>query len=95
MFIILGCHMLQVTLVYHRPLDAAWEEAAKGLRKYFAQVGANSAVKTGTIWVHQPPVEGWCLMHLARSAVTKNLPAMAGAAQRNGGLQWQWYSPPL
>ena len=41
MLTILGCHILQVTLVYHRPLDAAWEEAAKGLRNYFAQVGAD------------------------------------------------------
>ena len=41
MLTFLGCHILQVTLVYHRPLDAAWEEAAKGLRNYFAQVGAD------------------------------------------------------
>jgi len=30
--------LAQVTLVYHRPIDTAWEEAAKGLRTYLAQV---------------------------------------------------------
>lgn len=30
--------LLQVTLIYHKPLNAAWEEAAKGLRTYLAQV---------------------------------------------------------
>ena len=34
----LGIGSAQVTLVYHRPIDAAWEEAAKGLRTYLAQV---------------------------------------------------------
>lgn len=55
MLTFLGCHVLQVTLVYHRPLDAAWEEAAKGLRKYFAQVGHDAAGRIGTSHVHQPP----------------------------------------